>query len=245
MILYFSGTGNSEFVAKRIAEKTGDSNVVNLGALIKKGENLSAENADKLVFVYPTYAGRMPHFLAKYLQKQKFKEGATAFFVTTCGGSGGNQSQNLKSFCDGLHLKFMNFFFVLMPENYIALFSAPNTEKQKTIVNKAKLVIDSISSKIVGNVELRHITGFSKSPYNKIFYKLVVKSKGFHVLETCVGCGKCADVCVLNNIELVKDRPHWGEVCTHCMACINNCPTEAIQYKNATQTKRRYLFKDE
>lgn len=245
MILYFTGTGNSEFVAKRIAEKIGDAEIVNLGALIKSGGLLKAENAEKLIFVYPTYAGRMPIFLAKYLQKQKFKDGAIAFFVTTCGGSGGNQSQNLKSFCDGLRLKFMNFFYVLMPENYIALFSAPTIEREKTIVNKAKLVIDSVSKKIANDVELKHITGFSKSPYNKMFYKFIVKSKGFHVQETCVGCGKCADVCVLNNIELVKDRPHWGEVCTHCMACINNCPTEAIQYKTATQTKRRYLFKDE
>lgn len=245
MILYFTGTGNSEFVAKRIAEKIGEKDIVNLGTLVKAGEKLNAENADKLIFVFPTYAGRMPRFLASYLQKQKFKEGANAFFVTTCGASGGNQSQNLKTFCDNLNLKFMNFFVVVMPENYIALFSAPSKEKEKTIISKAKLVIDSIASKIEKNTEIKHVSGFSKSPYNNTFYKLVVKAKGFHVEETCVGCGKCSDVCVLNNIEMVKDRPHWGEVCTHCMACINNCPTEAIQYKNATQKKRRYLFKEE
>lgn len=245
MILYFTGTGNSEYVAKKIARKIDDQKVVNLGELIKAGESLQVENEEKLIFVYPTYAGRMPVFLSKYLLQQKFKNNANAFFVTTCGGAGGNQSQNLKSFCQKARLKFMNFFYVVMPENYIALFSAPSEDKAKAIINKANPLIDSIALKIASNLELKHITGFSKSPYNNAFYKIFVSSKGFHVEDTCVGCGKCADVCVLNNIEMDKDRPKWGEICTHCMACINSCPTSAIQYKNSTQKKRRYLFKDE
>lgn len=245
MILYFSATGNSGYVAKRIAEKINDDIIVNLGELIKNGEDLRVENESKLIFVYPTYAGRMPVFLSKYLLKQKFKENAKAFFVTTCGAFGGNQSQNLKTFCQNARLKFMNFFFVVMPENYIALFSTPSKEKEKAIINKAKPVINSIASKIANDLEIKHIAGFSKSPYNNAFYKIFVKAKGFHVENTCVGCGKCADVCVLNNIEMEKDRPVWGETCTHCMACINTCPTSAIQYKNSTQNKRRYLFKDE
>lgn len=245
MILYFTGTGNSRFVAKRIAEKINEEKIVNLGEYVKANKNLDVENEDKLIFVYPTYAGRMPRFLSNYLSKQRFKENATAFFVTTCGGSGGNQSQSLKAFCEKTNLKYMNFFYVLMPENYIALFQVPNEVKSKTIIEKAIPLINSIATKISENAEAKHVSGFSISPYNNAFFRFIVKSKGFHVEDTCVGCGKCADVCVLNNIEMEKDRPKWGEVCTHCMACISNCPTSAIQYKNSTKNKRRYLLQDE
>lgn len=244
MILYYSGTGNSRYVAKRIAEKIGDKNIINLGKLVKSGKDLHIENVDNLIFVYPTYAGRMPVFLSKYLSKQNFKEGAKSYFVTTCGASGGNQSKNLKAFCDKLKLSFQSFFVVVMPENYIALFHAPSEEKAKAIINKANPHIDRITEKIAKEYKLKHITGFVKSPYNDIFYKMVVKAKGFHTDSGCVGCGKCANVCVLNNIKLQDDKPVWGDACTHCMACINSCPTKAIQYKTATQKKRRYLLED-
>ena len=60
--------------------------------------------------------------------------------------------------------------------------------------------------------------------------------------ELCNGCGKCVKVCPLNNFSLKDGRPIWGNDCTHCMACIGNCPTEAIEYGNITQTKEKYRF---
>ncbi len=35
-------------------------------------------------------------------------------------------------------------------------------------------------------------------------------------------------------------KPVWGDNCTHCMACITLCPTQAIEYGKKTQKKRRY-----
>lgn len=34
----------------------------------------------------------------------------------------------------------------------------------------------------------------------------------------------------------------WSNQCTHCMACIANCPVEAIEYGTMTQNKERYNF---
>ena len=44
MILYFSGTGNSEYAAKRIGKEIGDE-VLNLFEKIKKEHSLSGEPA--------------------------------------------------------------------------------------------------------------------------------------------------------------------------------------------------------
>ena len=46
----------------------------------------------------------------------------------------------------------------------------------------------------------------------------------------------------LNNIVLKDNKPVWGNNCTHCMACIGNCPTQAIEYGTITQDKERYNF---
>jgi len=66
------------------------------------------------------------------------------------------------------------------------------------------------------------------------------KTKGFHSTEKCISCGKCVKVCPLNNISLSEGKPVWSKNCTHCMACIGTCPTEAVEYGNITQTKEKY-----
>ena len=75
---------------------------------------------------------------------------------------------------------------------------------------------------------------------NKAFYAFIVKAKKFYSKDTCISCGKCEKVCPLSNVTLVDGKPKWGKDCTHCMACICKCPTEAIEYGKASQGKPRY-----
>lgn len=244
MVVYYSGTGNSRFVAKRIA-KILDEKLVDFTSLYRQNEKIDFSDEERIIFVYPTYAGRMPVFMMNYLYHQKYKTGTKAYFVTTCGMSGGNQAKNLQCFCKKLSLEFMNFYWVVMPENYIALFSAPDKAKAEEIIEKAKPVIEKTAEKIKNEEKAKLITGFEKSIYNDLFYKMVVKAKKFYATDECVGCGKCASVCVMNNITLSqKHRPEWKDGCTHCMACISVCPQRAIEYGNKTKNKRRYYLED-
>lgn len=47
-------------------------------------------------------------------------------------------------------------------------------------------------------------------------------------------------VCPLNNITIVDSKPVWNHTCTHCMACIHQCPAQAIEFKKITLKKNRY-----
>ena len=69
---------------------------------------------------------------------------------------------------------------------------------------------------------------------------MFVHAKKFQATNACTSCGKCAVICPLNNIRLTNGTPVWGKNCTHCMACINRCPTQAIEYGNHTKTLPRY-----
>ena len=53
---------------------------------------------------------------------------------------------------------------------------------------------------------------------------LLCKADAFRATDACIGCGKCVELCPLNNIHLESGRPVWGKNCTHCMACICYCP---------------------
>lgn len=75
---------------------------------------------------------------------------------------------------------------------------------------------------------------------NPVFYALFVKADKFRADDKCIGCGKCAQLCPLNDISIVDGLPVWGKNCTHCMACICHCPTGAIEYGRKSLGKPRY-----
>lgn len=83
---------------------------------------------------------------------------------------------------------------------------------------------------------------FMSGPVNPVFYRFFVKANAFRATDACIGCGKCVELCLLNNIHLENGKPVWGKNCTHCMACICYCPKEAIEYGKKSKGKPRYHF---
>ena len=167
----------------------------------------------------------------------------------TCGGDTAKAVNYIQKLCKYKEWQLKGMAEIKMPENYIALFSAPDKETSKQIIKEADKQIYKIISDINNENEFETITpsglgGTIKSGItNLVFYKLFVHAKGFHYTDKCISCGKCETLCPLNNINLKNQKPVWGNNCTHCMACICGCPTEAIEYKNNTQNKERYYLK--
>ena len=82
MILYFTGTGNSTYVAEKIAEMTADS-LISMTDKIRENscENINAEKT--LVFVTPTYGWRIPRIVEEWIMQVTFPENCRAYFVMT------------------------------------------------------------------------------------------------------------------------------------------------------------------
>ena len=59
MVLYFSGTGNSRYLARRIAKGL-DIPIYDLNACIKAGDTAPVQTGRDVVLVTPTYAWRIP-----------------------------------------------------------------------------------------------------------------------------------------------------------------------------------------
>ncbi|MDH6365696.1 MinD superfamily P-loop ATPase [Enterococcus sp. PF1-24] len=66
--------------------------------------------------------------------------------------------------------------------------------------------------------------------------------KNFNISEACTKCGICQKVCPVNNIDVDEERnPVFKHHCEQCLACIQNCPARAINYKDQTQERGRYM----
>ncbi len=244
MILYFTGTGNSAYVAHTIAKETGDS-VLSLNERIKNGSMEGISSEQPLVVVVPTYAWRIPRVVSDLLTQIHFNGNKKAYFVLTCGDGIGAAEKYIKKLCKEKELEFMGCAPVVMPENYIAMYAAPPKEEALKIISKSEPTIEDISKKISEGVSLsnqritfggRLLSGI----INSFFYRFFVKAKGFYVTDSCTSCGYCVRACPLNNIRLEDRKPVWGKECTHCMACICGCPTKAIEYGKNSKEKVRY-----
>ena len=89
MILYFSGTGNSEYAAKRIGRELQDE-VLNLFERIRNHDYSEIHSDSPWVVVVPTYAWRIPRIVQEWLENAALTGNRDIYFVMTCGGSIGN-----------------------------------------------------------------------------------------------------------------------------------------------------------
>ena len=71
MVLYFSGTGNSKYIAKRIAEAIQE-NAVDLNMKIKKNDTSPLQTGRDVIIVTPTYAWRIPKIVSEWIDKTEF-----------------------------------------------------------------------------------------------------------------------------------------------------------------------------
>lgn len=248
MVLYYSATGNTEFIAKEIANRLDDECVDLLNRI--KTQDYTEFHSDKpYIICAPVYVCEMPRFLSKYLKKQSFSGNKNVYFIFTSGGYCGISGQLAKWMFNKKKMKYMGHAEFKMPRNYMANDAYPMLSKEEVeerIINSYKMIEPTVATiKEGGKLKARHIFLFETIitvPFNPVWSKYKLRAKDFYYTDKCIGCGKCTKLCPLNNIEMKDNRPVWGEQCSHCMACIGNCPVRAIEYGNITQEKEQYNF---
>lgn len=246
MIIYYSGTGNSKFCAFRLMDAIKDS-VQDATPYIREKKKGSFSSEKPFVFVCPTYAWQLPRIFEKFIDDCDFSGNLDAYFIMTCGDSVGNAGKYIEALCKKNGLNYKGVYPIIMPENYIAMYSAPNEDEQLKILARANDFIEEVAfyinnGKNIDKINVTLVDKIYSSLVNKMFYKFCVKAKDFYVTDSCTSCGKCAKLCPLGNIELKDGKPVWGDECTHCMACICACPCVAIEYGKHTKGLRRYYI---
>lgn len=236
MIFYFSGTGNSKWVAKNIAERINDK----VYDISKLNEIPEIKKEKQIGLVFPIYAWGIPEPMILFAKKIT-KSNAFTFGICTCGADAGIALKKLSKI-----YQLDSCYSVIMPSNYII---GEDIEKECIILNKienAKKEIDKISREIMQKQKIYRV---NEGKYPKLkstivntgFNKFARTTKPFYVdKEKCNGCGLCAKSCPASTITLVDGNPIWNTKCYQCLRCINYCPQKAIQYSKETEKRGRY-----
>lgn len=252
MVLYFSATGNTGFIAEELANRL-DDNAVNLLKRIREKDYSPITSEKPFVICVPVYVCEIPPFVCELIRNTPFEGNKNIYFIFTSGGYSGICSTMAKRLARKKSLNYMGSADFKMPRNYIANNTYPElTEDEiRRRIDVSYKLIPEISDLIKGGQKLvkrsKHVWLFEiliTVPFTPVWTRIKQGVKKFSVSDKCIGCRKCANLCPLNVITPdEKGRPVWdAKMCAHCMSCIQNCPVEAIDYGDITPSKKRYTF---
>ena len=86
MIFYYSGCGNSRFIAKSIAEALDEQLVFIPEAQRENRFEYNLAEGERVGFVYPIYSWRPPHLVDEFIEKLKINDTPSyVWTAVTCG----------------------------------------------------------------------------------------------------------------------------------------------------------------
>ena len=80
MIFYFSATGNSKYVADRVAEATNDYTISIVDCLKKQACDFDVTEENQVGIICPTYCWGLPNIVAEFLKKLVLNEISVAAY---------------------------------------------------------------------------------------------------------------------------------------------------------------------
>ena len=243
MIIYFSSTGNSKYVAKRIAEAEND--WTRSITTFDYGFPLEIRKKNVFGIVCPTYFFGIPANIEEFFEKFKIvvEPGTYCFFVTTYGGDSGHPEKHMEEILKKKGITLNASFSVKMPENYTPMFDVNDKEQIQKVLDAAEPQIDEVIQHVKNRDTGSFIKSESKATYEEMRpqYDEARKTSNFVVTDDCIGCMLCAKRCPSRAIEMVDKRPHWKkDQCTLCLGCLHRCPQFAIQYGDKTKDHGQY-----
>ena len=255
MIFYFTGTGNTKWVAQQISKATGE-RLLFIPDLIRQGQyEFELQEGESIGFCFPTHGWQPPRIVRDFIRQITITHHPSpntyCWALTTCGDNTGQTMAILDKDLATIGLKTQAVFSIVMPESYVCLpFMYTDTEeKERAKINNARQALPHIISIIrerkAGVEELTK--GATPRLYSYViggyFNARMVHDKKFTVdADVCISCGKCAKVCPVDNIQ--GTPPVWlhNGRCTSCLACYHYCPTHAINFGKITRKRGQYYF---
>lgn len=246
VIYYFTGTGNSLAVAKKICGGLSDCELVPVASIAgMQGEIIPP--ADRVGIICPVYFLGLPTIVARFAGTLDLSRCGYTFGVVTLGGSGGASALRQ---LDGILKKRSGRgldagFMVRMPGNYILMYGSPAGDKRSRILAGA----DEQVATITKDIDYGIVRKLPYSPFAQLFHALMYPrftrsvhdaDRKFSVTPACTSCGTCVEVCPTGNIDLVDGRPLWKHRCELCCSCIHLCPVKAIEAGPDTAQREHY-----
>ncbi len=246
MILYFSATGNCEFIAKRVASKTNDKAY----SITEITETVSLNDGESLGFVIPTYYWGLPSIVEDFVKNFNLSaNNPYIYLIVTYGSTSGQADYFFNKLLKKKGYALSASFGIKTVDNYTIDYNVNNKEEIKKTLTKERLQTDAV----IEDIKAKR-SGFIKKDKKAVwlckcakhYYNKDRRTKFFAISDACIGCGLCEKNCPTKTIKLSDGKPIFTkERCAMCFACIHRCEMGAVSYANKTGDNGQYVHPKE
>lgn len=253
MIICFSGTGNSLYVATQLGKHLSDEQIIRLQGdiLIDPSTCQLTSTSNQIIWIFPTYSWGVPPVVERFIKEVDITNGSKCehHMVTTCGDDIGCLDSIWRKLIANRSWRTGNAYSIIMPNTYVLMkgFDVDTTEVAKRKIDEAPRAIAEIAERIAngvcGDILVRGSWPWFKThiihPY---FKRFCMSPKHFRSNGRCIGCGRCAKECPMSNITMKPTgQPLWHSRCALCLRCYHICPVDAVTYGKTTNGKGQYF----
>ena len=246
MIIYFSATGNNQYLARRISEDSNEECVSITRCMKENNLEINVPKNESLGIIVPTYFLKLPTIVDEFFSKVKINidEDAYVYCVASYGTTTGYAIGYVNEYLNSMNIKLNAEYEVCMPDTWTVVFDYSDKNKIDIEMEYVEKQLDFIIPLIKNKTEIplnpRLNFKINKSSYEDT-YALESQTEHLHVLDNCISCGLCARDCPINAIEMIDGKPVWSvDNCVICLRCLHRCPTFSIQYDDKTQNHGQY-----
>lgn len=240
---YFSGTGNTYLVVKKMTEVFKEKGItVNLFRIEDSDpEKVNVNHTIGLGF--PVAVQTTYRFIWDFIEDLPEGAGTEIFMVDTLAQFSGAIVGPLKKFLAGIGYKPIGAKEIIMPSNFLpkTIDEAKDEEKrQKGIQEAGNFAEEIIEGKSVWKDQTIIADLFASLCKGQFAWNMLAKEGDkFRIKEdACKKCSLCAKLCPVENIEM-NEFPRFLHKCQQCMRCISFCPVNAIYMQGKTSTPYR------
>ncbi|MGF7118833.1 EFR1 family ferrodoxin [Methanobacterium oryzae] len=235
---YFSGTGNTLLVVKKMQE-TFEENGIKVNLYKIEESDPKSVNLDHTIGIgFPVAFFSTYPFVWDFLKSLPNANGTDIFMVDTLGGISGGIVGPLQEIIKKKGYNPIGAKEIQMPLNIFFIQDAKTNETKvkKGLIEAEKYALDLINKKSEWDrvpvlsegmyLFSKGLLKLTKANMHQKWFKFGIKE------DECRKCGICVKLCPLKNITMEKGKyPERGLNCEYCLRCASFCPRHAIPCK--------------
>jgi len=245
IMFYFSGTGNSKYIAELFC-KHQNAPCHSIEESLDYEKLIAPEEV--IAFCYPVYMSSVPRILREFIAKHmEALRGKKVIILCTQFILSGDGTRKFALLFPKNHIEviYTEHFFLPNNMNDVPILPIAGDTGIERALTRAKKKMDSVHRNLQNKKVKKR--GFSLIPrilgLPQAIFMSPIERRANHAVSIdsdCTKCGLCIEICPMDNFSITDGTVQQNHNCTMCYRCINACPEKAITVLLSGKIKKQY-----